>query len=60
MNSDLHNWLKLMQERKARRLDRDKWTKRFVSVVDRAAENTVIEDYRTESHRRSPYKNVHM
>jgi len=60
MTSDLHNWLKLMQERKVRRLDRDKWTKRFVSVVDRAAENAVIEDYRTESHRRSPYKNVHM
>ena len=60
MNSDLHNWLTLMQERKVRRLDRDKWTKRFVSVVDRAAENAVIEDYRTASHRRSPYKNVHM
>ena len=60
MTSDLHNWLKLMQERKVSRLDRDKWTKRFVSVVDRAAENTVIEDYRTEAHRRDPYKNVHM
>ena len=59
MNSDLHNWLTSMQDRKQRRLDRDKWTKRFVSVLDRAAENIVIEDYRTEAHRRGPYKNVH-
>lgn len=57
--SDLENWLKSIQDRKNRRVERVAWTRRFVKAQNRADESRVIEELRMEAHRRSPYKIEH-